>query len=510
MLAARLTNAAVLRPGTKLGKYELIKQLAIGGMAEIFLARARGIEQFEKLVVLKRILPQYASSAEFVTMFLDEARLVATLQHANIAQVYDIGEDKGCLFFTMEFINGEDARCLLKRVVNDRRRLPLEHALTILIGAAAGLHSAHEKRGSNGEPLNIVHRDVSPANVLISFDGCVKLIDFGVAKGAQRQTETLAGTLKGKIAYMAPEQCRGESVDRRADLFALGILLYELTTSRKLFRGNEFSMMRQITEKDVRPPSRIRSTYPAELEAIVMRALARDRNKRYSTAQQIQLDLERFARNHGLVLSGVKLGEYMRDLFAPKVEAWTQLEQKLRSPEARRPPTHLPELQIVYEQEYDCAHKREHPRDEDYEDLEINDASDESSLQAIPEMLAAAPPSHSVSIATQLGPNWRRRGLGAVCTLATAAIALVSLMWLGSGDISQVSTAAPPPVVMVQETSPEPAAHAPVPRQPTHTVAATKPKAKKPTKLRRRTTKARTRPRKRTTRKWNRDSALPP
>ncbi len=499
MLAASLTNAAVLTPGTRLGRYELLKQLAIGGMAEIFLAKARGIEHFEKLVVLKRILPQYASCQEFVTMFLDEARLAATLQHANIAQVYDIGEDKGCLFFTMEFINGEDARSLLKRVVNKRRRLPVEHALTIVIGAAAGLHSAHEKTGFDGRPLNIVHRDVSPANVLISFDGCVKLIDFGVAKAAERQTETVAGTLKGKVAYMAPEQCRGEPLDRRADVFALGILLYELTTSRKLFRGNEYAILKQITDKPITPPSRIRSTYPPELERIVMKALAKDAVDRYPTAQHLQLDLERFARTSGMVTSSLKLGEYMRDLFAPKLDAWVRLERELREARDARTPVMPVAVEISYS--------------DDAED----DVDEHSICDAIPEALASAPPSHSVSIATELGPNWRRRGVALACAAAGAVIAMVSMLWLGNGDLAQASSAAPPVTIGTAVADPTPTAPATrtpaaAPTTPVKRSAAKRPnhRLKAPAKRPRAVTKTKRTRRAAKKRKWDRDSALPP
>ncbi len=311
---------ADLSPGLRIGRYELIQRLAVGGMAEIYLARATGIEGFEKLVVLKRILPQYANSREFVTMFLDEARLSATLQHPNIAQVYDIGQFEDSYFFTMEFIRGEDVRTILKAAVAERKRVPLANALTIIAGAAAGLHAAHEKRTIDGEPLNIVHRDVSPSNVLVSYDGGVKLVDFGVAKAAQRQSKTQAGTLKGKVSYMSPEQCRGKPLDRRSDIFALGILLFEMTTHRRLFKGeSEFDIMMKIVNEDVPPPSKTFPKYPPALEKILMRALARDRENRYSSAQEMQVDLEEFARAHGLGLSAVSLGQYMRETFVERM-----------------------------------------------------------------------------------------------------------------------------------------------------------------------------------------------
>lgn len=320
----------ILPPGTMLGRYELIKRVAVGGMAELYLARATGIEGFEKLVALKRILPQHAGNEELVTMFLDEARLAATLQHANVAQVYDIGQTPQGLFFTMEFIHGEDVRSLLKNRARADERVPLSHVLAIVSGTAAGLHAAHEKTGRDGELLGIVHRDVSPANILVSYDGCVKLVDFGVAKAARQQSETRAGTLKGKIAYMAPEQCLGERVDRRTDVFALGIVLYELTTGERLFQGdNEFKIMKRIVGEDVPPPSQVRADYPMKLEAIVLKALARDPEQRYPTAQAFQLALETFARDSGHSISSVDLGSYMRSVFRARLASWDEVLHNL-------------------------------------------------------------------------------------------------------------------------------------------------------------------------------------
>jgi serine/threonine protein kinase len=310
-------GAGELVPGSTLGSYELLRRLASGGMAELYLARSRGIEGFEKVVVLKRILPQYAQNRDFVSMFLDEARLSATLQHPNIAQVHDIGQWHGSYFFTMEYIHGQDIRGVLQAAARRHQRIPLAQALTMIAGASAGLHAAHEKRSLDGRPLKIVHRDVSPSNVLVSYDGAVKVVDFGVAKAAQRQTETRTGTLKGKIAYMSPEQCLGKPLDRRSDIFSIGILLYELTTGRRLFKGEaEFGVMQRIVSEDVTPPSHLVASYPPDLEKIVIKALRRDRDERYATAQDLQLDIEHFAGSHRLTLSQVMLARFMQTLFA--------------------------------------------------------------------------------------------------------------------------------------------------------------------------------------------------
>jgi len=293
-------------------------------MAEIFLARATGIEGFEKLVVIKRILPELKHDQEFVQMFLDEARLAATLHHSNIVQVYDIGEDDGSHFFSMEYLHGEDTRGLMRAAHHRGERVPLEHALSIAIGVCAGLHYAHEKLDPDGKPLGIVHRDVSPQNVAVTYDGGVKVMDFGIAKTRRRMTETRGGTLKGKLQYMAPEQCLGDAVDRRTDVFAIGILLWELSCTRRLYFGqSDFAIMKAITEHDATRPSEVMTEYPAELEAIVMKALARRPEDRFQTAEELQLQLEAFARERRLALSPVGLARWLRELFAGRVEAWS-------------------------------------------------------------------------------------------------------------------------------------------------------------------------------------------
>jgi serine/threonine protein kinase len=320
------------KPGDRLGKYELVCRLAIGGMAEIFLARASGIAGFEKLVVLKRILPQYAFQDQFVEMFLAEARLTATLSHPNIAHVYDIGTVDDFYFFTMEFVHGEDLNQVGKALAKAQKPFPLEAALTIIHGVCAGLHHAHEACGSDGLPLGIVHRDVSPSNVLIAYDGSVKLVDFGIAKMTTRAQATRVGTLKGKISYMSPEQCRGEPLDRRSDVFAIGILLYEMTTGQRLFPGeNEFSTLQAIVHQDVAPPHTLVPGYAPMLEDIVMMALKRDPEQRYETAEDMMLDLEECARALGLTISPNRLSKVMHELYGRKIAAWNEAQRAGKS-----------------------------------------------------------------------------------------------------------------------------------------------------------------------------------
>src|SRR5690242_16161762 len=265
-------------------------------MAEIYLARTVGIEGFEKLVVVKRILPMHASNAAFVDMFLNEARLAATLQHPNVAQVYDIGVDAGEYFFAMEYVHGEDLERITQQSNEQGVPLSMDVSLTLVAGLCAGLHYAHEKE--------IVHRDVSPSNVIISYDGAVKLVDFGIARATSQQSTTHGG-LKGKIAYMSPEQCRSSGrIDRRCDVFAVGMILYELTCGQLPFTGEtEYQLLDQIVNRDVPPPSSLVPGYPPALERILLRALARDRDRRYSNALELQGALEDFAHESRLRVS---------------------------------------------------------------------------------------------------------------------------------------------------------------------------------------------------------------
>ncbi|HEX3698528.1 MAG TPA: protein kinase [Polyangia bacterium] len=321
----------------QLGRYELLARLAVGGMAEIYLARAQGLSGFEKLLVLKRILPQHALDPELLRMFLDEARLSATLDHPHITQVYDIGTQGETPFFTMEYVHGANLREILlaqaaraRGSVGDNGSsdsgngaLPDVHAVAIIAAAAAGLHYAHERRGADGQPLQIVHRDVSPSNVLVTYDGGVKVADFGIAKWSSQRTQTQAGALKGKFAYMSPEQCRSQPVDRRSDVFALGTLLYELTTGAPPFRGDsDYEILTHIVNDPAPPPARAGTPYPPALARIALRALARAPEDRYPTAQALQLDLEAFAREQNLAPSSVALGDYLRRLFAERMAAW--------------------------------------------------------------------------------------------------------------------------------------------------------------------------------------------
>ena len=305
------------------GKYELITRLATGGMAEIFLARTKSIQGFEKYLVIKRILRSRTSDPEFVRMFLDEARLAATLDHPNIIQIYDVGHINDEYFIAMEYLRGHN----IVEIVRAGAKLgyakpPLEQVVSILSAVCGGLHYAHEKRDFQGRPLEIVHRDITPQNIVTSFEGAVKIVDFGIAKAATREVETLSGTLKGKIGYMSPEQCRGDTVDRRSDIFAVGIILYELTTGKRLYHErSDFETLKRIIEGPVPSPRDLLPFYPAGLNSIVVRCLQKHADERYQTARDLHSDLDTFARENQLVTGTVSLGQYMERVFAEELAA---------------------------------------------------------------------------------------------------------------------------------------------------------------------------------------------
>jgi serine/threonine-protein kinase len=305
------------------GKYTLLRRLAVGGMAEIFLALQRSISGFEKLLVIKRILPQFTNDDEFLQMFLDEARIAATLNHPNIVQIYDVGSVGDAYFIAMEYVQGEDLRSIVQAMQRQgTHSFPLEHALQVVIGVCAGLEHAHCGTDLQGRPLEIVHRDVSPQNILVTFTGDVKLVDFGIARAklAGWEQQTHSGQLRGKAPYMSPEQGQGLELDRRSDLFSAGIVLFELTTGRRLFRGeNQFDTLRRVASGDYPRPSAVRAGYPPVLEAIVVRALALDRDERYQRARDLQGDLEEFVRHQQLPSSSLAMAHFMGGIFADQL-----------------------------------------------------------------------------------------------------------------------------------------------------------------------------------------------
>jgi len=317
----------------RFGKYTLIRQIALGGMAELFLALQRSVAGFEKLIVVKRVLPHLAKDDSFIDMLLTEARIAATLNHPNIAHIYDVGQAENRFYIAMEHVNGEDLRSLVRQMKKKNvTAFPLEHALAIVLGCCSGLAYAHDKRDLDGEPMGIVHRDVSPQNILVTFTGDVKLVDFGIAKaGRGTMEDTGSGQLKGKVPYMSPEQAQGLHLDNRSDIFSLGIMLFELCTGRRLFRGkNEMETLRKIVEEEYPRPRDLNPHLSPRLEEIILRSLEKDKERRYQSARDMQADLEDFIRSEQLKVSALSLGAWMQELFREKLEQQKKMLQQGR------------------------------------------------------------------------------------------------------------------------------------------------------------------------------------
>jgi serine/threonine protein kinase len=302
------------------GKYELLRKIASGGMGQVFLARERGA--VERLVVLKLILPHLAEDEEFLTMFLEEARLVARLQHPNLVTILDLLEVEGRHCLAMEYVQGDDVRRLDKHSRLKGKLLPTGLVLRVISEAAAGLDYAHKARDAQGQPLRLVHRDVSPQNILVGFDGGVKIIDFGVAKAAGSSQQTATGVLKGKYPYMSPEQAAGQSIDGRSDQFALGVVMWELLTGKRLFKGESDMMtLRLVKDCQVPPPSQLNPKLPPGLDDVVLRALAPTPDKRYPDCGAFRLALEDYVIQLRMPASNAHLSAFLRELYADRIAA---------------------------------------------------------------------------------------------------------------------------------------------------------------------------------------------
>ncbi len=285
----------------------------MGGMAELYLAQQTGAAGFSKIVALKRIHPHLSQDETFTGMFLAEARLASDLNHPNLAHVLDFGECEGEHYLTMEYVHGAN---LLEALNQAGTPLPMEAALQVVIDVARGLHELHEHRSTDGRPLGLVHRDVSPSNVLLAYDGSVKLTDFGIAKAMELTSATRTGTFKGKLGHSSPEQARGETIDRRSDVFCLGILLYEVTTGTRAFTGpNEFAVLGRVAAASYDPPESLVADYPPGLAALVRGALAASPDERPATAGEFAESVAAFARAQGIAIGPGPVATLLRDLF---------------------------------------------------------------------------------------------------------------------------------------------------------------------------------------------------
>lgn len=311
-----------LRRGSRLGKHELLLRIGRGGMATVWVAREHAeTRERDRLVAVKAILADLANDPEFVKMFLDEGRLVESIHHPNVVDVYEVGEHDGIMFMAMEWVEGDSLHSVIAEA-GKRRPIPPEMAVRIIADAATGLHAAHELKDSKGKLLGVVHRDVSPHNILIGTDGAIKLVDFGVAKAMGRLSDaTSAGQLKGKFGYMSPEQAMAKAVDRRSDVFSLGIVLFELTTGRRLFRGeHDAETLHLVVSGQIPKPSRIDDKYPPRLEEIVMRALERDVDKRYQTALDLCKDLDQYLKEERIVVAQAGVAQLLKRVMGTRIE----------------------------------------------------------------------------------------------------------------------------------------------------------------------------------------------
>ncbi len=300
--------------GERYGDFELIRYLTAGGMADLWLAHSA---RFPGDLVVKRIQPRYVEMTRVVKMFIDEGRIAQALDHPNVVKVLDVGHENGTYFIAMEYIPGRDLLAVSRRGVEVGNFMPRHLAVAILAQAARGLVYAHEKAGDDGTPLRVVHCDISPGNIVVGWGGTVKLVDFGIARATIMLRES-DHSVAGKYNYMAPEQIRGEAVDARADLFALGIILYELTVGKRLFRGRPEQVIRMVLDEPIAKPTDLRPDFPPSLEHIIMRALERDPAQRYQSARELRTELMAWLAETGQSHDKRRIAEYLRSIFELK------------------------------------------------------------------------------------------------------------------------------------------------------------------------------------------------
>src|SRR4051812_20533151 len=329
--------------GIKFGQYVLLEKIATGGMAEVWKARMRGVEGFQKIVAIKKILPHLSDNQDFIEMFVDEAKLAAQLNHNNIIHIYDLGKIQSSYYIAMEYIDGYDLKNILKKAQERDQPLSVEIALFVASKIAAALDYAHRKRDFEDKEMGLVHRDVSPQNVLISEEGDIKLCDFGIAKAASKASHTQAGALKGKLQYMSPEQAWGRNIDKRSDIFALATVLFEMLTARKLFSGdNELSILEQVREARVTAPSEYNDEVTPQIDAIVLKALQKDPANRYQTAGEMQRDLDAVLYNFKPTPTSADLAIYMHRLATSVATPAHSME--MHAPEPPQAPNELKPL----------------------------------------------------------------------------------------------------------------------------------------------------------------------
>jgi eukaryotic-like serine/threonine-protein kinase len=306
----------------RFGNYILLEKLASGGMAEIYLSKKLAAEGVQKFVAVKRILAQHSASEDFIRMFKDEARIAVNLSHSNVVSIYDFGVENNQLYLVMDYLEGKNLRQILNRLKQLNKRFSISHIAHVIKLIAAGLDHAHRLiDATTGQPLNIIHRDMSPQNVMVSFEGEVKIIDFGIAKSTTQEESTRVGTLKGKFGYMSPEQVDGMEVDARTDIFALGIMAWEMLSEQRLFlTNNEMTTLRKIRDCKIPSLREIDPNIPVELEKIINKGLARNKTQRYQTAAELQKDLHSFLNRYNPDFSGQDFSEFIKEMYAEEIK----------------------------------------------------------------------------------------------------------------------------------------------------------------------------------------------
>jgi len=328
-----------LKPGVTLGRYEILMPVAQGGMAAVWAARMVGSRGFQKIVAIKTMLPGLSEDSEFEAMFLDEAGLAARIRHPHVCEILDLGDENGMLYIVMEWVNGETL-FVLNRAAKDKGGFPLPLLLRLLSSTCAGLHAAHEMRDEEGRALGLVHRDINPANIMVSYDGIVKIVDFGVAKATARVSITrVPGMLKGKAHYLSPEQVRGESIDRRSDIFSLGILMYVMITGRHPFKGEtDKQTMDNIVSAIPVPISDLMQGVRSDLEAVVMRALEKNPDERWSDCAELQRSLDQISNAISAAVTDGDVAKFVRSVVGDRSERRRQdLSASIQAADARGP-----------------------------------------------------------------------------------------------------------------------------------------------------------------------------
>jgi len=299
----------------------ILDKIATGGMAEMYLAKMTSFEGFEKLVAIKKILPNLTQDKNLVKMFIDEAKLAAMLFHQNIVQIYDLGSMEGAYFIAMEYIHGKDLRVIGRKAKERNLPLPLEYAIYVTCRICSGLDYSHNLRDFQGNPLELIHRDISPQNILVTYQGEAKIVDFGIAKAAKKSSDTKEGLIKGKVSYMSPEQAAGKPIDNRSDIFSTGILLYEMVTGKRMFEGADLQVLERVRKADFEPAENIVPDLPREVSEILNRALAKGITRRYKSCGEMLADLEACLDSFPVRPSAEGLSQYMKALFAEEIAA---------------------------------------------------------------------------------------------------------------------------------------------------------------------------------------------